>query len=159
MGPGHEGPHDASAPPTPESKTVEPILASAELDALYHQITAEISKMNSASEFSNGLDLSKYSQKQLEHLQRVGIDLSRLPKNLQDKITDHQWRQKGLKPPPQGYTYLQGEDGTYFLYKEGSVMFNPSGGFFFQSEMNGRTEDGIMEDVMKALTAGLDAGK
>ena len=159
----HEGEHDLPAPPTPELKTVDTILTSAELDALYHQITAEISEMNSAAELDKGLDLSKYSQKQLEHLRKVGINLSRLPKNLQDKITDHQWRQKGPEPPPQGYTYLQGENGTYFLYKEGEVMFidtqeqgNTDGrAFFFMDEMEGRTET----EIMKALTKGLEGEK
>lgn len=114
----HEGPHEPVEPP----EVNEPILTSAELDALYHQISAEISEMNSVGELDQGLDLSKYSPKQLEHLQKVGIDLSRLPKQLQDKITDHQWKKKGLDPPPTGYTYLQKADGSYLLHKEGAPI-------------------------------------
>lgn len=115
----HAEPHESLTLDTPEAKTVVPMLTAAELDALYHQIAAEISEMNSADELDMGLDLSKYSPKQLEHLQKVGIDLSRLPKKLQNKITDHQWRQKGLEPPPQGYTYIEKGRGSYFLHKEG----------------------------------------
>ena len=148
----HGEPHDPQMPRLEESQTIVVQLTPKELDGLYHQITAEISQMSSEEELNRGLDLSKYTPKQLAHLQTVGINLSRLPQKLQDKITDHQWRQKGVEPPPAGYTYLQREDGTYFLYKEGEPLISPA--TVTAGDGVDLTDDKVRESIREILKAG-----
>lgn len=77
-------------------------LTSKELDKLYQQISTELSKMDSDEEVDRGLDLTQYTQRQIAHLYSVGIDLSKLPEKLADKITAHQYRKDGVPPPTEG---------------------------------------------------------
>ena len=127
----HEGAHEAHVeqestaegrePPAPTGGNVDSPLTESEIKSLYHQLGRDIAEM-SPEEYDKPPDLSRYSQKQINYLRKRGINVDLLPPDVQKIVEAHQWKQKGVEPPPPGYTYLQKEDGTYFLHKEGEPL-------------------------------------
>ncbi len=116
-------------------------LTSKELDELYQQISTELSKMDSDEEVDRGLDLTQYTQRQLAHLYSVGIDLSKLPEKLADKITAHQFRKDGLPPPTEGEITISNVKRT----PKGGLTFGGSG-----QPLPGETDQEFTQRMIKA---------
>ena len=164
----HAGSHDpvemppatGSKLPAPTAGNVDSPLTESEIKSLYRQLGREIAEMSPEEYDSSPADLlSRYSQKQLNYLLNRGINVDLLPPDVQKIVEDHMWRQQGVEPPPPGYTYLQKEDGTYFLHKEGEPLIldvhtdaqgNVTGGSFsYMGSANGRDIDEITREVAR----------
>ncbi len=167
----HAEPHAASTASKQTAQTGKNVVSSlteSEIKALYRQLGKELAEMSPEEIDKEGPDLSQYSPKQVNYLYKRGINLALLPQNVQDKLDAHDWRKKGVEPPPPGYTYLQKEDGTYFLHKEGEPLIdvhNDAQGnvthatFSFMGEANGRDVDEITREVAKKAWERMEAEK
>ena len=162
---GESTPQTGIKPPVPTVGDVDSPLTEREIRSLYSQLAKEIEAMR-PEDLHKGPDLSQYSEKQRNYLLKRGLNLALFPKNVQDKLSAHEWEKIGMEPPPPGYTYLQNEDGTYFLHKAGEphiVVHTDADGkvtgstFSFSGSLDGRDLDHLTNSVIQKAAEKVEA--